>query len=291
VSISTRTARRYEDSDRPDRYLGGQDTTVEMARAPFPILEHDPDPSALISPRPRKGRRQAPPCIVLCFFLEVIEEVCGQERAEEVTAFEWEHGRHPLFALHTDHGVVGVMHPGVGAPMAAGMLEGAIVSGGRYFVACGGAGAVTPGLALGHVVVPSAAVRDEGTSYHYLEPSREVELDAAVVDELVAVLAGRDVPYQVGKTWTTDAPYRETRSRISRRQEEGCVTVEMETAALAAVARFRQVSFGQYLYAGDDVSGEAWDHRGWNTHSSRRDLFWLAVEAATRLGGASARGS
>ncbi|HEX5266170.1 MAG TPA: nucleoside phosphorylase [Acidimicrobiales bacterium] len=262
-----------------------------MARARFPILEHDPDPTALISPRPRKGRKGAPPCVVLCFFLEVIEEVCGQERAEEVTAFEWEHGRHPLFALQTDHGVVGVMHPGVGAPMAAGMLEGAIVSGGSHFVACGGAGAVTPGLALGHVVVPSAAVRDEGTSYHYLEPSREVELDAAVVGELVAVLVGHDVPYQVGKTWTTDAPYRETRSRISRRQEEGCVTVEMETAALAAVARFRQVSFGQYLYAGDDVSGEAWDHRGWNTHSSRRDLFWLAVEAATRLGGASARGS
>lgn len=254
-----------------------------MSRAEFPILEHDPDPEALIVPRPRRGRRPAPESVVLCFFLEVIDELCGENRAEEVTAFTWEHGTHRLFALETEHGTVGVMHPGVGAPMAAGMLEAAIASGGRYFVACGGAGAIAPGLALGHVVVPSAAVRDEGTSYHYLEPARDVELDSGVVDLLVDVLVEHDVPHHVAKTWTTDAPYRETPARIRRRREEGCVTVEMETAALAAVARFRGVSFGQYLYAGDDVSGEAWDHRGWNTHSSRRDLFLLAIEAATRM--------
>jgi len=222
--------------------------------------------------------------VVLCFFLEIIEEVCGQDRAEEVTAFKLENGTHRLVALKTDHGTVGVMHPGVGAPLAAGLLEAAIVSGGRHFVACGGAGSVSPGLVLGHVVVPSAAVRDEGTSYHYLEPSREVRLDPQVVSELVAVLVDHGVPHQVGKTWTTDAPYRETSTRVRRRRDEGCVTVEMETAALAAVAQFRGVSFGQYLYAGDDVSGEAWDHRRWNTHSSRRDLFWLAVEAAARVG-------
>lgn len=256
---------------------------VEMIRADLPILEHDPDPEAMITPRPRRGRRPIPECVVLCFFLEVIEDFCGADRAEEVTAFRWEHGTHRVYALETEHGTVGVMHPGVGAPMAAGMLEAAIVSGGRHFVACGGAGAVAPGLALGHVVVPSAAVRDEGTSYHYLAPAREVELDRWVVDRLVRVLVERGVPHHVAKTWTTDAPYRETAARIRRRRDEGCVTVEMETAALAAVARFRGVSFGQYLYAGDDVSGEAWDHRGWNTHASRGDLFRLAVEAVATL--------
>lgn len=256
---------------------------MELTRAQWPILEHDPDPQALINPRPRRGRKPAPECIVLCFFLEVIEELCGQDRAEEVTAFEWEHGTHRLFALETGLGTVGVLHPGVGAPMAAGMLEAAIASGGRYFVACGGAGAVIPGLALGHVVVPSSALRDEGTSYHYLPPSRDVELDTLAVEVLAGVMAQRDIPHQVGRTWTTDAPYRETAARIRRRRDEGCLTVEMEAAALAAVARFRGVSFGQLLYAGDDVSGEAWDHRDWNTHSSRRDLFWLAAEGVVAL--------
>ena len=100
---------------------------------------------------------------------------------------------------------------------------------------------------------------------------------------LTAVLAERDFPHAVGKTWTTDAPYRETQAKIAARRAEGCLTVEMETAAFLAVARHRSVTFGQYLYAGDDVSGSVWDSRQWQTSSARRDLFWLAVAAVLRL--------
>jgi len=241
----------------------------------------------LLGPRRRDGRNTSPEGVVLCFFREVIEELCGEGRAEEVDAFDWEDGTHSLFRLDTDFGPVGVMHPGVGAPMAAGILEAAILCGGRHIVACGGAGAVAPGLDLGQIVVPSTAVRDEGTSYHYLEPSREVALDRAVVDELVGVLVDHGISHQVGKTWTTDGSYHETPTRIARRRQEGCVTVEMETAALAAVARFRGVRFGQYLYAADDVSGETRDHRDWMSYPGRRSIFWLAVEAVTRLASGS----
>lgn len=253
-----------------------------MDRAEFPILEHDPNPTGLFGPPPNSGK--APPeAVVLCFFREVIEAFRGDGRLEEIYSLTWEDGPHPLFQLDTEFGLVGVMHPGVGSPMAVGMLEAAIVCGCRYFVACGGAGALRPGLALGHVIVPSRAIRDEGTSFHYMEPSREVELEQAVIDELVAVLVDHGVPHHIGKTWTTDAPYRETSARIARRREEGSVTVEMETAALAAAARFRDVRFGQYLYAGDDVSGEARDRRDYTAYSGREGLFWLAVEAAARL--------
>lgn len=176
-----------------------------------------------------------------------------------------------------------MFHPGVGAPMAAGMMEEAIATGCRKLMACGGAGAVVPGLALGHVVVPTAAVRDEGTSYQYLAPSREVDAQPGPNAAAIAVLERHDVPHVFGKTWTTDAPYRETRSRIARRRAEGCITVEMETAAFLAVAAFRGVEFAQYLYAGDDVSGDAWEHRGWERSSARASLFWLAVEAVRAM--------
>jgi len=158
-----------------------------------------------------------------------------------------------------------------------------IATGCSKFVACGGAGAVVPGLALGHVVVPDAAVRDEGTSYHYLPASREVGADPAAIAVLSAVLDQAGVPYVVGKTWTTDGVYRETQAKIAARRAEGCITVEMETAAFLAVARHRQVRFAQYLYAGDDLSGETWDHRHWHTSSARLDLFWLSVEAVLRF--------
>ena len=254
-----------------------------MTDSGLPLAEFDGDSPALFDPSPAHIRGEVPDRAVVCFFRDVIDEVCGDGRAEVVAETTWESGVHRLYRLPVEGGHVGVFHPGVGAPLAAGVLEEMIATGCRTFVACGGAGAVIPGLALGHVVVVDSAVRDEGTSYHYLPASREVAADPAVTAVLSSVLDERDVPHVVGKTWTTDAPYRETRSRIAARRAEGCLTVEMEAAAFFAVARHRSVRFGQYLYAGDDVSGEVWDSRQWQTSSARRDLFELAVAAVLRL--------
>jgi uridine phosphorylase len=254
-----------------------------VSEPPPPILEFDADPTAVIDPTDLRGLSGVPERGVMCFFQEVILEACGEGRATELGRLHWEHGSHPLYELAVDDDRLLVFHPGVGAPLAAGLMEEAIAAGCRAFVACGGAGALVPGMALGHVVVPSAAVRDEGTSYHYLPPGREVATDPDDLAAAVAVLEQRDVPHVVGKTWTTDAPYRETRGKVERRREEGCLTVEMEVAAFLAVAQFRSVRFAAYLYAGDDLSGEAWDHRRWQTSSARKELFWLAVEAARSL--------
>lgn len=256
-----------------------------LQQADFPILEFDPAPEALIEPtkvvRPIEG---LPERCVMCFFQEVIEEACGNDRARVVTRLRWEHGMHPLYDLDAGNGRrVAVFHPGVGASLSAGLFEEVIDHGCRIFVACGGAGALVPGLALGHVVVPTAAVRDEGTSYHYVAPAREITADSEAVAVAVSILERHGIPHATGKTWTTDAPYRETAARIARRREEGCVTVEMEAAAFMAVAQHRCVRFVQYLYAGDDVSGEAWDHRSWQTSTARRDLFRLAIEAVLEL--------
>ncbi|MDX1611071.1 MAG: STT3 domain-containing protein, partial [Candidatus Thermoplasmatota archaeon] len=102
-------------------------------------------------------------------------------------------------------------------------------------------------LAVGHVIVPASAVRDEGTSYHYLAPSREVAATPAAVAAIERTLGKDNVDYVVGKTWTTDAIYRETPGKIALRRQEGCLTVEMEAAAFFAVARFREVTVGQIL--------------------------------------------
>lgn len=249
----------------------------------FPLLEFDGETSPVIAARGLKASAPVPERVVLCFFREVIEEVCGDGRATVIAHLDWEHGAHDLYVLEADGQRVGVVHPGVGAPVAVGIVEELVASGVRTFVACGGAGAVVPGLALGHVVVPTSAVRDEGTSFHYLPPSREVAARPEVVERVVALLEEEGVPHVTGKTWTTDAPYRETRAKVAARRDEGCITVEMETAAFLAVAQHRDVTFAQLLYAGDDVSGESWDHRRWRTSSARKDLFQLALKAVCRL--------
>jgi uridine phosphorylase len=179
---------------------------------------------------------------------------------------------------------VALFHPGVGAPLAAGLLEGVIAFGCRDFVICGGAGALESTLAIGHVIVPVSAVRDEGTSYHYLPPAREVEASLEVTAAVERVLDRRGIAYVRGKTWTTDAIFRETRDKIRRRREDGCLTVEMEAAALFAVARFRGARAAAVLYAGDDVGGETHDLRDWTRRTEDRErLFWVAAEACASL--------
>ncbi len=252
--------------------------------ADYPLLEFDPNPSAVIEPHHLSQPLDVPEHCVICFFPEVFAALGQAGRLKEITRTEWEDGPHLLYELEFDGRRLAAFHPGVGAPMAVGMLEQAIGRGCRKFIACGGAGVLDSQIAVGHLVVPASAVRDEGTSYHYLPPAREVEASPQALAAVERVLQQHQVPYVVGKTWTTDAVYRETPGLVKRRRAEGCLTVEMEAAAFFAVAQFRGVTLAQILYGGDDVSGADWDHRDWQSQTSVRErLFWLAAEACLSL--------
>ncbi len=250
----------------------------------YPILEYDPAPEAIIEPRRIIQPRDIPPRCVLTFFQDVITTLREQGRLQEVGQCRSELCTHPIYRLELDGQLLIVAHPGVGAPYAAAILDELIAMGAHRFIACGGAGVLDREIAVGHIIVPVAAVRDEGTSYHYLPPGREVAASAAGIVAIEQVLRRHDLPYILAKTWTTDAIYRETPDKVHLRQSEGCVTVEMEAAAFFAVAQFRGVTFGQLLYGGDDVSGAVWDAREWQTRGSARErLFWLAAEACLEL--------
>ncbi len=258
--------------------------TETMNRHDYPILEHDPSPEAFIEP----GKVIAPvdiaPHCVLCFFQDVIQTVAQQHAAKVVLELGSEIGKNPVYEIDVDGKRLAFLHPGVGAPLAGGFLDEIIAYGCRKFIACGGAGALASHITLGHLIVPTSAVRDEGTSYHYLPPSREVSPHPAAISAIESVMQRDNVPYVTGKTWTTDGLYRETPQRIARRREEGCLTVEMEAAAFFAVAQFRGVPFGQVLYGGDDLSSDTWDNRHWQSQTSVREkLFWIAAEACLSL--------
>ncbi len=250
----------------------------------YPILEFDPTPEAFIEPSRMIKPRDVPEHCVICFFSDVIEKVVGEKNAKVIAENRWEDGPHPVYEIgHKKHRLA-FFHPGIGAALAASLLEEVIALGCRKFIACGGCGALRDDIALGHLIVVSSAVRDEGVSYHYLPPGREVQAHPKAVAVLKTALKRRDIPYRVGKTWTTDGPYRETREKIRKRREEGCVVVEMEAAGMMAVAEFRGAILGQVLYGGDDLSGSEWDHRNWQRQGQvREQLFWLAAEACLAL--------
>lgn len=250
----------------------------------YPILEHDPVRQAFIEPSRVIRPRDVPEHCVICFFREVIEKVAEEQHARILVENRWEDGPHPLYEIAYRGQRLAFFHPGIGAPLSASLLEEVIAFGCRKFVACGGCGVLEVEIAVGSLVVVSGAVRDEGVSYHYLPPGREVAASPEGMEALIKSLDERGLPYKLGKTWTTDAPYRETVERIARRKAEGCLVVEMEAAGMMAVAQFRGAAFGQVLYGGDDLSGAEWDDRAWRSRAEvRESLFWLCADACFRL--------
>lgn len=251
---------------------------------PYPILEHDTTRDALIEPSKVNKPRNMPEHCVICFFREVIDGVVAQHDAKVLVENRWEDGHHPVYEISYQGRRLAFFHPGIGAPLAAGLLEEVIAFGCRKFIACGGCGVLEKEIAVGNLILVSGAIRDEGVSYHYLPPAREVAADEAGMRALAQAMQQRGVPYRHGKTWTTDAPYRETPNKIAKRRQEGCLTVEMESAGLMAVAQFRGATFGQVLYGGDDLSGTEWDRRSWQSrHEVRESLFWLCADACLLL--------
>ncbi|HEX2962952.1 MAG TPA: nucleoside phosphorylase [Ignavibacteriales bacterium] len=250
----------------------------------YPILEFDPEREAVFEPTSIIKPADVSEYCVFTFFKDVIEKIVNENNVRTVKLLNSEMGKHPLYEMEFQGKKIAFFHSPVGAPFAAAALEEVIALGCRKFIACGGAGVLDSEIHCGKIVVPFSALRDEGTSYHYLPPSREVEADADALQALKDTLDSNKIDYITTRTWTTDAVYRETRQTINKRKAEGCLVVEMEAAAFFAVSKFRGVKFGQMLYGGDDISCEEWDHRDWSNQSSVRErLFWLSVEACLKI--------
>jgi uridine phosphorylase len=244
-----------------------------------PLTEFD-DAEGLLRPRPPTTREPLPRFVVLCFFRDVLRDWEAEGRLALIGSFSEEVGGAHIYLHGGVETPVAVFHPGMGGALASHCMEKVLATGVERVIAVGGAGSLIPDFLVDNVLVVDSAVRDEGTSHHYLPPSRQVQLDAGLVQQAAEALAARLIPHRIGKTWTTDADFRETPRKIAARVDEGCVAVEMEAASLAAVCAFRHVTYGQLLYSGDALHESSWDGRGWTTSGRRSQLLELAVGLA-----------
>lgn len=253
---------------------------MQLEERDYPILEFDPSPNAVIEPGRNKLDIQIPERCVMTFFGEVAKKFSELPGSRMVGTTRWENGNVQIYAMEYKGREIAFFHTWVGAPVAASLMEFVIAYGGKKFIACGGCGVLDRSIAAGQILIPTTAVRDEGTSYHYLPPSREVVLKQNGVDAIKRTLENHGLEYLECKTWTTDAFYRETLNKVALRKTEGCLSVEMECAALAAVAEFRGVDFAQMLYSGDNLDGDEYDERDWwKNLTVREKLFVLSLEA------------
>lgn len=167
----------------------------------------------------------------------------------------------------------------VGCPACAGNLDLFNAMGINKVMFCGGGGVLDKNIEVGQILVVDGAIRDEGFSYHYIEPSRYIYTDKKVTDKIVKYLDEKDISYLRGITWTTDALFREREDRIEHRKKEGAKIVEMEQSGCIAVAQYRGFDYGALIYGGDDVSQEEWSKREWRSRQGiRYDLVMLCKE-------------
>lgn len=174
----------------------------------------------------------------------------------------------------------------LGAPACVGIFEDIIPMGAKRIILLGNCGVLDRSIGDCGIIIPTRAIRDEGTSYHYAPAADYIEVNRKHTDTFISVLQEFGYPYVTGTTWTTDAFYRETRGKVTRRKEMGAICVEMECAAMQAMCDFRGVEFFQYFYAGDNLDNPTWDPRslsGTSRLADKEKIALLAFELACRI--------
>ena len=164
-----------------------------------------------------------------------------------------------LYARDLSPGGVCLTGPGIGAPYAAMVLETLVAWGARRIIFLGWCGAISKKVSIGDLILPDAALVDEGTSRNYGVPDYGQTAPAgSMISLLQQVLEEHRIGFHSGKIWTTDAVYRETREKVADYQQKDVLAVEMEISALFSVAQYRQVELGAILVVSDELSAFKW---------------------------------
>lgn len=233
----------------------------------FPNLKGKHAHEAMVSPeetiayakRKRLCPRFKPPkSVIFCYQKRLLKRILKSHRTTKSEGAFW-FGE--LYLLDDTNGRVAVAaNFGIGAPVVVTILEELIAWGVRRFVSIGTAGTLQKGLAIGDIVVCDRAIRDEGTSHHYLRPSKYSYASPAMTKTICGALEARKRKYTLGTSWTIDAPYRETVAEARHYQKEGVATVEMEASALFAVAAYRKVEMAALFTISDSLAEMEWKY-------------------------------
>jgi uridine phosphorylase len=200
------------------------------------------------------GSLPAPRSIVICLYKGLMDHFRWKHPSRRVRGFLGD-----VYLLTHTGGTVGVLgNFGIGAPAITSIADEMMAWGVQHLVVLSLAGGLQPDLAPGSIVAADRAIRDEGTSYHYLAPSREVQASSRLVSALVRVLGERGLSPVTGAVWSTDAPYRETRQEAELFQGEGVKAVDMESAGVFAVAQIRGREAASVFVIGDSLAGPRW---------------------------------
>lgn len=249
----------------------------------IPILEYDDEKMAVIMPTDEEYNVKLPTKCVFAFLgEETIEDFAKEHGAEKVTEFESVTKIYNVYQMTYQGHEVCFMHAPMGSVAAVQIMDWLIALGVREIMSAGSCGCLVD-IPENTFIVPFKALRDEGASFHYLPPTRYVEVNRKALKAIERTLIDHGLNYTEVVTWTTDGFFRETRDIVKYRVEEGCSVVEMECSGLASCAEFREVIWGQILFTADSLADiEKHDKRNWGGDSFEYSLK-LCLDAVVNI--------
>lgn len=253
----------------------------------FPILKGKHDWDSMINPdefvkyRRKNGdntNEKPPESVIICYSRKLMEYILKHHKNRQVKRAFYDR----LYLVKQGKKEIGVIGGfGVGSPVASIVLEELIAFGVKKFISIGTAGTLQKHIKIGELMVCDRAIRDEGTSHHYVKTSKYAYPSKEMTGKIKKVLEKMGQKYFIGTSWTIDAPYRETVAEAKHYQKEGVATVEMEASALFTIAQYRKVKLGAIFTISDSLAELAWKPM---FHSKKAEvgletLYKIAVEA------------
>ena len=219
-----------------------------------------------------------PEGVILCYAPRLLSHALNSHKMTKADGFLTK-----MHLLDETDGRIGIIgNFGIGSPVAVVILEELIAFGVKKFISIGTAGGLQDDVQIGDIVVCDRAIRDEGTSHHYLPPSKYAHASKLLTENLKERLDESNQPYRVGASWTIDSIYRETVIEARHYKDEGVLTVDMEASALFSVAAYRGVEVGAMFTVSDSLARLKWEP-SFHAHQTKNGLEKIYQAAVQSL--------
>lgn len=223
---------------------------------------------------------------ITCFSKTLIQNYIEKFGGEVIAWISNANGKEPVYKIMYKEKEFALFMSRVGASACTTAYEEVLAMGLEKLIMFGSCGVLDRNIEDLAIIIPTGAIRDEGTSYHYIPSCEEITVNEKYQIEFKQILKEHHYSFVEGKVWTTDAPYRETRNKVVKRKAQGCICVDMECSAMSAVSKFRNKPFFQFFYSADNLDHTKWDKRSLANDdklSEKEKIIFLALELALKL--------
>ena len=218
----------------------------------IPLLFGSPKDKALFTPRDFLGHRNVNPKvdIAIIYFCDKFDKLV-RKKYPAITDRKFYSNKNFKPAIINKKRIA-FLKSEIGGASSGASVEELIESGAKQIIFVGSCGTLQD-LPIGSFIIPTKAIRDEGTSYHYATPSKYSYANKELTQKLGQLCIDNKFDHKIGTTWTTDAPYRETIKKVKKYVKEGVLSVEMEAASLFAIAKYRKITIAGIFWISDQL--------------------------------------